>query len=124
MSPMSTEGCGLLPVRTIALSHQIQTEAVLRIAYGTSRIPARGARWPLFVLMRMILLSMTFQILVFANAAKETVRLVSLRHSLCIINLPNAGVRGTDLIFDSFLTGIRVVDGVFSGSLNNWRNTS
>ena len=78
----------------------------------------------LFVFTHTILLSMTFQFLVFANAAKETARLVSLRHSLCIINLPNAGVRGTDLIFDSFLTGIRVVDGVFSGSLNNWRNTS
>jgi hypothetical protein len=31
--------------------------------------------------------------------------LVSLQHSLCIINLPNAGVRETNLILDSFFAG-------------------
>jgi len=117
MSPMSTEGCGLLPVRTIALSHQIQTEAVTENCLGDKPPLARGVRITLFVFTHTILLSMTFQLLVFANSAKETACSVSLPQSLCIINLRNAGVRETDLILDSFLTGIWGVDGLFSRSL-------
>jgi hypothetical protein len=64
---------------------------------------------------------MPSQFLVFANSAQGTTPLVSLRQTLCIINLPNAGVKETDLILDSLLAGIWVVDRAFSGSLN-WRN--
>src|SRR6267154_1196760 len=80
---------------------------------GDKPPPCTRREITLFVFTHTIPLSMTFQLLVFANSAKETACLVSLPQSLCIINLRNAGVRETDLILDSFLTGIWGVTGSF-----------